>query len=109
MGRMNKHGLVKVCLGLIILFVNSANADLRDPTQPSGYNSETALAKIHNDLTLTAILTSPQRNIAIINGELLNVGDKIGKFKILKISSQTVFLEGPGGAMDLTLVETFIK
>ncbi len=50
------------------------------------------------ELVVASILHSPQRRLAIINGRIMRVGDRVGSSTILEIEPRAVIVESPGGA-----------
>lgn len=74
----------------------SAMAGLRDPTRPP---SEGAVASATYSRTtsvkrgggvLSTIIFSPHRKLAIINDQIVRVGDKVGSMEILSINAKSV-------------------
>ncbi len=96
-------------LGGLLFFAQYCYADLVDPTAPPvGYNAVNAQT-LNSPLTLMAIFTSHERNMAVINGQFLEVGASIENYQITQITSQAVFLQGPTGAISLPLVDRSVK
>jgi len=89
---MRLCGLI-LLLALTAPLVASAAGPLADPTRPSGYApapaavaQKAAPPKLH----LQAILVSPTRRVALINGRALKVGDHIDGAVILKIQPDRI-------------------
>lgn len=71
-----------------------AASELPDPTRPpaipaAGPGDADAQATIAE---LQSVLISPQRRIAIVNGRAVQVGDRVGEAKVVKISENEVVL-----------------
>lgn len=82
------------CLLLACVAATHAAA-LRDPTQPPTFvNQESGKDDISNIQVLSA-MASPHRQNANINGEVLKIGDKVGKYQIINITADYVeFAQG---------------
>ena len=63
-----------------------------------------ALPLVTNDLpTLTGIFYGERNPVAIIDGQALKEGEKVGRFEIVKIEVLCVTLKGPEGLAELRL------
>lgn len=100
-----------------LLCLGSANAlaleSLQDPTRPAsagnaGSNGADGDAMATGGLQ-SIIRREGKRPQALINGELLSVGDKVGASKLVRIGEGEVTLEGPGGKEILTLTPGIAK
>ncbi len=60
-------------------------------------------------LQLTAVLISPQRSVAVINGESLQKGDVVEGYKLVQIYSDHVVLRGHAGKLVLRRAGTGLK
>ncbi len=104
------HKVFTVIL-LILISLSSSSvlaATLQDPTQPA----DATVAPIISGqagLALTSILISPQRRIAIINGQVVKAGDMIADMKIIQIERNQVRLQGEEGEITLQLISQEIK
>ncbi len=92
--------LMKLLLLTNIIFAASAVAQtssLPDPTRPANYSASFAstpvIAKQRADFNLRAIRISETDRSAIVNGQLVRVGDEIGAAKVNEIRSFEVVLE----------------
>jgi hypothetical protein len=70
------------------------NARLRVVETPAAATAVDAEA----DLVLASILHSPERRLAIVNGRIVEVGDRIGAVIVRRIDPRAVVVEEPGGA-----------
>lgn len=97
--------MFKFSIGLLFLLQTlSVSAQQADPTRPFGvqasvnHNTEKKSA-----LVLQSIIQSKQVKKAVINGKLLNVGDKYKGFELVAINSKGVVLQSSQGRMELSL------
>ncbi len=80
---------------------------LRDPTRPEFLNNKNNV--VTGPLELNAIILSPNRQVAVINGTVVKVGDEIGDAKVISIAPNTVQLDGVGGKITLFLLDKSLK
>jgi len=80
--------------------------ELRDPTRPEIINNNSGPV---TQLELNAIIISSDRQVAIINGIVVKVGDTIGNAKVISIAPNTVQLEAPAGKIMLFMVDKGLK
>ena len=99
----------------LTMFVCPSFADLRDPTRPpeflmdksdtaSSSGKETGGAVAISGLVLTSTMISPSRRAAVINGEVVNKGDKVGNMTVVDIKPFKVLLKGASERLILTLI-----
>lgn len=68
--------------------------NLLDPTRPpSAMGVGLAVVEPSGSPILQSVLISPQRRVAIINGETVQVGDSLGEARVVKISETEVILQ----------------
>ncbi|WP_292934458.1 hypothetical protein [Noviherbaspirillum sp.] len=80
------------CLVFGVHFIAVAQV-LSDPTRPpAAASSELASGQAATGPILQSILISPHRAEAIINGQTVKVGDKVGDAKVVKITESEVLL-----------------
>ncbi len=94
--------------GYILCKNYTFNSSDRDPFSP--LVSKTGLILIPQDidfvnLKLDGIIYSKGESLAIINGEVLKKGGKIGEYNILSISEKEVVLDKEGKQFTLKLEE----
>lgn len=92
---------------LLFSKVNAAvpsTGQIQDPTRPSGYVEEG-----ENPWKLNAVIISPRRRIAVINGKSLTVGEEINGQQVISIDQDAVVIKGPNGTMTLNLIEKPVK
>ncbi|KZY74646.1 hypothetical protein A3742_14040 [Oleiphilus sp. HI0071] len=69
---------------------------LQDPTRPLGLPKAQAKAKPEISYRLSYILRAENRNLAIVNGKKVAVGDVVSGAKVVAISSDSVTLSVKG-------------
>lgn len=103
-------GRVKRLLPLLALlgWSGAACAQLADPTRPlvdgglpgagvpAGGTAATGLQSV--------ILRKNGKPAALINGEIVELGGKVGEYRLIKVSEDAVVLKGPGGEETLRLM-----
>jgi MSHA biogenesis protein MshK len=93
---------------LITLFLSKAvYAELKDPTRPPGYINGTTTAI--STWELDAVIISKERTVAIINGEVVKVGDQIAGNRLVSIGPYSVQLESGDGKITLFLLDSSLK
>jgi hypothetical protein len=90
-----------VLLGAVVAAAAASADDRpppRDPTQPYGRAAEAiAGAPSGPRFTLTAVLISSERRVAIVNGKPYLQGDRIGGAELVRIDANAVRLRDGGG------------
>lgn len=89
---------------LTLLACCAAAAGLVDPTRPPTLHEAGEVAEPAAAARLTAVLVSPERRIATLDGRVVRVGDRVGDARVVAISLTGVRLIGPEGSVDLPLV-----
>lgn len=89
--------LALACLGLLAaIAARAADSPLHDPTQPfragAGGESAAPAAGPQPRFKLTAVLVSPTRRVAIVNGKALQEGQRIAGAEVVKIDGRSVQL-----------------
>lgn len=81
---------------------------LPDPTQPPSMVSPAQNARggagSDSGPTLQSVLVSPQRTIAVINGQTVKTGDRFGEARVVKITESEVVLRN---GKDLQVLKLF--
>lgn len=83
-----KHGLCALALLLVAALVRGEQ--WADPTRPDNYRSPTAASD--RAFALSAIFVSGERRVAVLNGQLLRVGDRLGDAEVVRIDDDRVVL-----------------
>ena len=88
-------------------------AELIDPTRPIMARPVTTSAatpiQAASELKLEAILLSNDRRLAIVNGKLLRVGDRLGDTRIEAITAAAIRYSRAGRSHTLQLAQPTIK
>lgn len=96
-----------VCMLLVLAFAVHA-----DPTRPPAAVLPTAPqanVAVGNPLQLQLIMYSEQGMQALINGQLLRVGDSIAKFRVQSINTEQVVLVSGSDRLQLDIINHSIK
>lgn len=101
--------LFVVVLLCCLLAAVAEGARLRDPTRPPDYQDPNMSVVGKESLKVNTIIYSKSRKIAVVNGETLQVGDKIAGFEVLSITPHAVRFKGDEGEFDLSLLQQDIK
>lgn len=109
----NKWWVISASLGLSFYSLPLL-AELVDPTAPSDYvaaapKENKKMASSATDFVLSAILTSDDTKIAIVNNTVVKVGDKIGDSIVKSIDDYSVKLSGSQGIFEIRLFGNEIK
>ncbi|KAF7597709.1 hypothetical protein BGI27_17345 [Candidatus Dactylopiibacterium carminicum] len=90
---------------LLMLSASTMAAPRNDPTlPPSGFAPVPQASTERTDrLLLQAVINSPQRRLAIINGRSLREGERLGEWQIRSIRPREVLLVSPHGTQLLRL------
>jgi len=101
-------------LALVLVLWSGLSSNLyalNDPTQPTdpALYFGTGHDRKGTGWALQSILSSPQRRIAIINGERVREGDHIGSARVVHIRDSHVLLNNGGRTVTLRLLPQSIK
>lgn len=84
----------------------------KDPTEPPNYSADISKARTTESITsfvLDAVLISENTKLAVINNNIVKVGDVIGDEKVKSIDPYSVTLVGEQGEVVLHLFGSPIK
>jgi MSHA biogenesis protein MshK len=101
----------KIILVALLLFLSQyANSQQADPTKPfrAVASGSTNNSEKSTGLVLQSVIKSNNNKKAIINGQVLNVGDKYKGFALIAINANGVVLDSPQGRMELSLFSSVI-
>jgi MSHA biogenesis protein MshK len=96
-----------VCTSILLLAKIATAQSLPDPTRPPSSADGQGAGKSETGPAvpiLQSILVSDSRHIAIINGQMLKIGDKVGDNRIIKITESEVVLRS---GKDLQVLKLF--
>ena len=112
MGKTGKHCKL-LFLSTAFFIAMPLQAELRDPTRPSGFLQS---AQVSDDrlessegLNLQAIFYSPQTPGVLINGRRFAVGDQVADAKIKTIHADRVVLISAEGEKEIRLTMPSVK
>lgn len=94
---------------LVVALTQSAYADLHDPTRPAEYIENKSGPVDISKLELSLTLVSSDRNVVVINGIPLKVGDTISGQRVDMIELNSVRLTGSSGSITLFLLDKSVK
>lgn len=111
-----RHGLVFSVIKKMIIVIGGLmlsqvlSAQLDDPTLPPNVTSMPAESTNQTIAwQLSSILISPQRSIAIINGQSVQVGDILAGARVKSINETVVKLKHRGETINLELLPILVK
>ena len=109
---MMRHRPLSVfCLGMVV--AASAAAQVPDPTRPAGAVAAPEQGGVGAQPVAsgvqTLILRSEGKSAAVINGQYVEVGGKLGDKRVVKISDSEVVLLGAGGREVIRLTPAIEK
>ena len=101
---------------LLVFFLGSgsltfAQQPLSDPTRPmvlSGVSVGTSAPKTIK-WTLTSTLIAPQRQVAVINDQIVKVGENIDGAKLVTVKPGSALLNHAGKTIQLKLISGTVK
>lgn len=101
----------KVIISLVLLwvFLQNVYAEQHDPTRPAKYVENQPGSVDTSSLELGLTLVSQDRQVVVINGLPLKLGDTIGGERVDMIESNSVRLVGPSGTITLFLLDKSVK
>lgn len=108
------YGLSRWCL-LAIIFVGAAKAQAEvsaDPTRPQNLPKESGFGAANDSAPTslqTLIVPRKGKPSAVIDGQLVHVGEKIGDRRVVRISGSEVVLQGPEGWETLKMFQDIGK
>jgi len=88
-------------------------AELGDPTRPPHYKKQAKLpqtaAAVAEKWALTSVLISPQRRVAIVNGQMVQEGDTVGSSRVVRIRTSEVLLQRGADQFVVSLLPSAVK
>ncbi len=97
----------------VIMLAKGYGNTLPDPTRPADYSTDTVAEEEQpqepTDWHLTAIRTSAEGRLAIVNGTLVRIGDEVGSATVLEITSKSVVLDYNQKRLEINLLPQDIK
>lgn len=87
--------------GLLLLGLSMAAWAYRDPTQPPGEGYKLDMQT--GSINIQAIYYNKRKPMVVIDKQFYYEGDQLGGATIIKITPTEVMMEGPGGAVKMTM------
>lgn len=90
------------------------SATVHDPMQPSWLRGTSearrqAARPVRQRYAVDTIVVSPERRIAVINGQSVKVGDRVDGAKVMRIDPDAVTLDRNGSRITVSLAVSDIK
>ncbi len=103
--------LLVAVLALLALARTSSAIEFADPTRPTYLNSdgEAQQESVRNKYRLNSILVGEHRKLAIINGQRVREGDRVGDARVSRINQSSVTLLIQGATVTIALSAHDIK
>ena len=100
-------------LGLVVAWAGHC-ADFKDPTRPPGAIDSPAAGAVAEDGSSTgprleSVLIAPDRRIAVISGQQVRLGGKVGEGKVVRITESEVVISSASGSETLKLLPDAVK
>lgn len=91
------------------LGVNESHSTLPDPTRPSGLvtSNNKLIMPVQNNFILTAIFKKGDQQYAVVNNEVMAVGDTIANKRVVSITQSNVILKDALVQNDTMVLELF--
>lgn len=96
-------------VAIMILLSGGTGYAQFDPTRPPYYQDPDVLVIRKKDIVVTAIIVSDARRVAVVNDQVVGVGDTIFGLKILDIDKNAVKFYGHEGYFSVPLFENVKK
>jgi len=98
-------------IGILLLAAAAARAaPFTDPMRPpSAAGIEAPGPTAVDGPRLESVLIAPDRRVAVINGQQVSVGGKVGSGEVVRITESEVVIRGVGGDATLKLVPEYMK
>lgn len=91
--------------------LNAGAADLRDPTKPAYYSAgdNSFIQQLKQGYKLSSVIVGASRRTAVINGERVKEGERVGDALVRGIDQSSVRLEVQGAQFRIALSENNFK
>ena len=94
----------------VLCFCSAHAADgLKDPTQPPAPVASDRGPAMPRELNLEAILQASERYVAIVDGKIVRVGDRVGNATIEEITTDSVRYSRDGREHTIRLARRSVK
>lgn len=107
--RLLRHAIV-IAAASLLLSLPAESGELVDPTRPSHARAQTQTRVARAPAwRVETIIVSPTRRLALINGRMVGIGDRVSGAKVIEILPYEVQLEYQGETRRISLVATQVK
>lgn len=93
----------------LLAAAGASAAPFADPTRPPGAAEATGGAAAQSGLRLESVLLSPQRKLAVISGQEVRLGGRLGEARVVRITPTGVAIERNGEVEVLKLFPDYQK
>ncbi|MEA3192432.1 MAG: biosis protein MshK [Betaproteobacteria bacterium] len=97
---------ITLLAALLLPFAVQA-APFADPTQPPTVRSAAEGSEVPSGPRIESILIAPDRRLAVINGQQVTIGSRVGSAAVVRITETEVVLRGAEGEQTLKLFPEF--
>ena len=105
-------GRVAVFALLVLALTHRASAELTDPMRPPDYRSADVAGR-HTPkrphFSLTSTLIAPERRVAVINGQRVGIGGRVGGARVVEIGPSVVKLRLRGRTYTVRMLSLGVK
>ena len=109
---MNKTLILTLPLLLLALQAEALESGLKDPTRPYAWQEVRPVVEIPHEVMewrVTAVRIGEHGRSAIVNGQLVHVGESLGEARVTAIGAREVVLDYQGKAVRVGLLRPVIK
>ncbi len=93
----------------LLAAVGASAAPFADPTRPPGAAEEAGDGASRSGLRLESVLLSPQRKLAVISGQEVRLGERLGDGRVVRITPTEVAIQRGGEVEVLKLFPDYQK
>jgi hypothetical protein len=101
--------IIAILIGLATNSVLAATTKMTDPTRPPGTIFAPQTYSATEPSELTAVFIYPTYRLAIINKQMVKIGDQVGEFSVTSINAYSVELTGPEKNKVVLQLTTYVK
>lgn len=109
---MNKTLILTLPLLLLALQAEALDTGLKDPTRPYAWQEVKPVVEIPHEVMewrVTAVRIGRDSRSAIVNGQLVHVGESLGEARVAAIDAREVVLDYQGNKVTVGLLRPEIK
>ena len=98
---------VAILLAALLLPCAAQAAPFADPTQPPAVRGSGDASAAPSGPRIESILIAPDRRLAVINGQQVTIGSRVGSSAVVRITETEVVVRGADGEQTLKLFPEF--